>query len=197
MKKLVLATALAALSTTAMANVAANNGYYVQGNVGVSKLEAKEDGDKFKKNQTGFTLAVGKDTGAVRYVGDYTYFGKIKNDVVVSPTDYHHAKLVAHSLGLSAIYDFDNQSAFTPYAGARLGVNVLKLDTNSRYNASYSSLDERKTNVGAGVLAGVQYAVNPNLAVDAGVEYNYLGKVGNDDVKVNQYGAKVGLRYNF
>lgn len=44
-------------------------------------------------------------------------------------------------------------------------------------------------------MAGVQYHVNPNIAVDAGVEYNYLGKSG--DVKFDQLGAKAGVRYSF
>ncbi|MGL4051313.1 opacity family porin, partial [Pasteurella multocida] len=34
-----------------------------------------------------------------------------------------------------------------------------------------------------------------NVSLNAGIEYNRLGKI--DGVKVNQYGAKVGLRYDF
>lgn len=82
-------------------------------------------------------------------------------------------------------------------------MNQLKFEENVRYstilNGAYTVFSAndsyKKTKVGAGVLAGVQYAVSPQLAVDAGVEYNYLGKL--EDVKVNQYGAKLGLRYNF
>lgn len=206
MKKLLLATLLAGTSTLAMANTA---GLYVQGNIGVSKLEAKADGEKFKDNNTGYTIAVGKDAGAVRYQADYTNFGKIEesgSDGVAGVAGYDEwdSVLKAQSLGVSAIYDFQTVSGFTPYAGVRVGVNQLKFEEDVRYstidlNGAYTvySANEsyKKTKVGAGVLAGVQYAINPQLAVDAGVEYNYLGKL--EDTKLNQYGAKVGLRYNF
>lgn len=207
MKKLLLATLLASTSTLAMAQIG-TDGLYVQGNVGVSKLEAKVDGEKLKDNNTGYTIAVGKDTGAVRYQADYTNFGKIEesgSDGVpgVAGYDEWEGALKAQSLGVSAIYDFQTVSGFTPYAGVRVGVNQLKFEENVRYstilNGAYTVFSAndsyKKTKVGAGVLAGVQYAVSPQLAVDAGVEYNYLGKL--EDVKVNQYGAKLGLRYNF
>ncbi|UTO04551.1 opacity family porin [Moraxella sp. FZLJ2107] len=203
MKKIVLATAIAALSTAASAQ------YYVQGDVGYSKLEAKADGVKTKDNATSYGIAVGTDTGNVRYQADYTNFGKIEEKgsegtAGVVGYDEWEATLKAQSLGLSAIYDFQTVSGFTPYAGVRVGINQLKLDDNySTYtimpDGTYTTLSGnesfKKTQVGAGVLAGVQYAINPQLAVDAGVEYNYLGKV--EDIKLNQYGAKVGLRYNF
>lgn len=206
MKKLLLATLLAGTSTFAMANV---SDLYVQGNIGVSKLEAKEDGDKFKDNNTGYTIAVGKDTGAVRYQADYTNFGKIKengSEGESGTADYSEwtATLKAQSLGVSAIYDFQTVSGFTPYAGVRVGINQLNFKAHdvSTTVASDGALENisssesvKKTKVGAGVLAGVQYAINPQFAVDAGVEYNYLGKF--EDTKVSQYGAKVGLRYNF
>lgn len=205
MKKLLLATLLAGTSTLAMAN----DGLYVQANVGASKLEAKEDGDKFKDNNTGYTIAVGKDTGAVRYQADYTNFGKIKengSEGESGTADYSEwtATLKAQSLGVSAIYDFQTVSGFTPYAGVRVGINQLNFKahdvstavaSNGALENISSSESVKKTKVGAGVLAGVQYAVSPQFAVDAGVEYNYLGKF--EDTKVSQYGAKVGLRYNF
>ncbi|OOR89415.1 hypothetical protein B0181_06970 [Moraxella caviae] len=175
MKKFALAAALAGVSTLAMAN----SGYYVQGNVGYSKLEAKELGKKLKDSGASYSVAVGKDTGAVRYQLDYTDFGKFsdKAEVVWETT--------MRSVGLSAIYDFAPVSGVTPYAGARLGVNQAEND------------HAKDTVVAAGVLAGVQYAINPNLALDAGVEYNHLGEFFSTDAKINQYGAKVGLRYNF
>lgn len=160
----------------------ANTGYYVQGDVLASKLEMKDNEGTWKKNQTGGRVAVGKDTGAIRYQADYAFFGKLKETDEVDTYSWD-----IHSLGVSAIYDFNAVSGFTPYVGARLGVNSLK------YKDSEESL--RKTKVGAGVLGGVQYDINKQLSINAGIEYNYLGKV--DEVKANQYGANLGLRYNF
>ncbi len=204
MKKIVLATAIAALSTAASAQ------YYVQGDVGYSKLEAKFEDVKIKDNATSYSVAVGKDLGNIRYQADYTSFGKLEDrgedegGLTVVGNDAWETSVKTQSIGLSAIYDFQTVSGFTPYAGVRLGINQLKYEENVKYStigdsdaytvesASYSSKD---TKVGAGVLAGVQYAINPQLAVDVAAEYNHLGKV--DDIKFNQYGAKVGLRYNF
>lgn len=196
MKKLLLATLLAGTSTFAMANV---SDLYVQGNIGVSKLETKADGEKYKDSNTGFAVVVGKDLGNVRYALDYTLYGKIK-DHDSWEGGYDNLEFKAHSVGVSAIYDFQAVSGFTPYAGVRAGVNQFKLDWNGQDTAIDGTIESdsgsiKKTKVGVGVLAGVQYAINPQLALDAGVEYNYLGKV--EDTKFNQYGAKVGLRYNF
>lgn len=211
MKKLILATVLAGLSTAAAANVLVNNGYYVQGDVGYSKLNFKFDDEKIKDDDVSYTVAVGKDTGMVRYALDYTNFGKIKGsgtDVTELPNgavkkEVYWGEIKAHSLGLSAIYDFETVSGFTPYVGGRLGINQVKVEDSEVVTTTaplgitqetyYDS--EKKTKVGFGVLAGAQYAINPQLAVDAGVEYNHLGKF--EETKVHQYGAKVGLRYNF
>lgn len=198
MKKLLLATLLAGTSSLAFANTFTQD-LYVQGSVGASKLEVKFDGEKAKDNNAGFQIAVGKDTGAVRYQADYTNFGKIEERVDYAPDNYDHTEFKVQSLGASAIYDFQTVSGFTPYAGIRLGVNQLEVEWNDSITPNgvvvTDSGSEKKTKVGIGALAGVQYAINQNLALDAGVEYNHLGKV--EDVKFNQYGAKVGLRYNF
>lgn len=196
MKKLLLATLLAGASTLAVAN---HSNLYVQGDVLASKLELKEDGFKEKDNLTGVRVAVGTDAGAVRYVADYTHFGKVKYSESYPNGDYTRGNIKVQSLGASAIYDFQTVSGFAPYVGARLGVNHLKFnwqykDTiGNRVDTEVGS--EKKTKVGLGAVAGVQYHVNPNIAVDGGVEYNHLGKI--DGLKVNQYGAKVGVRYNF
>lgn len=206
MKKLLLVAMLASTSTLALAN--AGTGFYVQGNIGTSKLEAKIDGEKLKDNNAGYTVAFGKDTGLVRYQADYTSFGKIKENGSEGERgaigyDEWATTLKAQSLGVSAIYDFQTMAGLTPYAGMRAGINQLKYD---HHNVSISIMNgglvnindnesAKKTQVGVGVLAGVQYAFSPTLAMDAGVEYNYLGKI--DEFKVNQYGIKIGLRYSF
>lgn len=208
MKKLLLATLLAGTSSLAFANTFTQN-LYVQGSVGASKLELKFDGEKLKDNSTSFQVAVGKDVGAIRYQADYTNFGKVEerwSEGDIATLSYEGVgTFKVQSLGLSAIYDFQAMSGFTPYVGLRAGINQLKSEANGRYATLHSatgpvvleafSESEKKTKVGVGALAGVQYAINQNLALDAGVEYNHLGKI--DDTKVNQYGAKVGVRYNF
>lgn len=196
-KKFLLAVTLAVTSVASFAS----SGLYVQGDVLGSKVELKDTG-KLKKNKAGVRVAVGKDTGDIRYQADYAYFGKITEDEFSAQS---------HSVGFSAIYDFDTKTALTPYVGARLGVNALKIKDSNLETIETTdntttppavtvekvghAFSKTKTQVGAGVLAGVQYNINNQFAVNAGVEYNYLGKV--DGVKFNQYGANIGVRYNF
>lgn len=186
----------------------ANTGYYVQGDVLTSKMGVKDFSGTLKKNKVGTRIAVGKDNGNLRYQADYTYFGKVKDDTAITLSDGtvtvnvgRKDKFTAHSVGFSTIYDFDTKTALQPYVGLRLGVNLLDVDivaTATNVNTTYSATavrEERKTQVGIGALAGVQYNINSKFSVDAGVEYNYLGKA--EKFKFNQYGASVGLRYNF
>lgn len=190
MKKLLLATLLAGLSTLGFAN------NYVQGDFGYGKLETKELGIKSKDDNAIARVAFGKDMGAVRYQGDYAYLGKLDKKQAI-PGGHHYADLRAHSVGMSAIYDFPVQSEFVPYAGVRLGINHLDLKVDHVQGGKKAHYSESGVKVGAGVLAGVQYQFNPNMALDVGAEYNHLGKIGAHNAKVNQYGATVGVRYNF
>ena len=206
MKKLILATVLAGLSTAAAANVLVNNGYYVQADLGYSNLEAKYNDNRPNDNKLedkglGYGISFGKDTNYGKINSSYTYQPQTNTNTSITSS----GELKAQSLGLSAIYDFDTVSGFTPYAGARVGINQIKstvstvTTTTSAQSTTHSQKQENK--VGFGVLAGAQYVINPQLNVDAGVEYNYLGKYDKLDtdskLKAHQYGAKVGLRYNF
>lgn len=206
MKKVILATLVASVSTLAVANT---TGVYVQADVLPSRIEAKFDGEKAKDSTTGFRISAGKKINDIRGVVDYTHFGKLEEKETSANGDYAYSKLTIQSIGASALYDFNTQSGFTPYVGAKVAVNQARATWNDRdtvhlqeangvvvdKKVEYDSGSEKKTKVGVGVLAGVQYQVNPQFAVDAGVEYNHLGKFS--DTKVNQYGAKVGVRYSF
>ena len=206
MKKSLLALAIGALAVASTANA----NWYVQGDLGYSKIKASGDSD-FNKNKFTPSVAVGYKLGNTRFALDYTYYGKFTessegmvetgnaagNHIVLKGTDRDELKI--NSFGFSAIYDIDLNSEFVPYVGARLSYNTFKLDNN--FYATNGATSYRESNsakehkFGYGVLAGVSYNFAPNWAVNGGVEYNRLGKF--DDVKVNQYGAKVGIRYEF
>jgi protein opa len=49
--------------------------------------------------------------------------------------------------------------------------------------------------VGYGVVAGAKYKLADKVYANGGLEYNRLGSF--DDTKVNNYGAKVGVGYEF
>lgn len=161
MKKLVLASALAGVSTLSFAQ----SGLYVQGDVGYSKLQyAPEDMHlKLRDNGVKATIAVGKDMGDLRYQVDVTRY----NDASGRLVDPNGGKNVTveytipngqggvesgtaegrlprkdlnmsavQSVGVSAIYDFETTNPMiTPYAGARLAMNRIKARTTTYTSA--------------------------------------------------------------
>ena len=207
MKKSLLALAIGALAVASTANA----NWYVQGDLGYSKIKTSGDDSDFNKSKFTPSLAVGYKLGNTRFALDYTYYGKSSSSELgtydgpdasgnhISLTGVDRSELKINSFGLSAIYDIDLDLPVVPYVGARLSYNTFKYDSNfyaSNGTNSYRESDSQKDHkFGYGVLAGVSYNFAPNWAVNGGVEYNRLGKF--DDVKVNQYGAKVGIRYEF
>ena len=113
-------------------------------------------------------VAVGYKLGNVRVAGDYT-----------------------QGLGATVFYDFDTNSQIEPYVGARLAANRFKFE--DRAEQRYKSSSETK--VGYGVVAGAKYKLADKVYANGGLEYNRLGSF--DDTKVNNYGAKVGVGYEF
>lgn len=200
MRKLFPALFIASLSVVANAKV---NHPYVQASLGLSTTNAKESQAdvNLKDSDKAFSVAVGGKLNAGRYALDYTNFGEVEHeqkgfDVA---TDYSKRKLKTQSVGVSAFYDFTPVAQFTPYVGARLGVNKMNLDAKHRTTIGssvyYASTAQKKTQAGLGVVAGASYEVNPKWVIDGSVQYNYLGKLQN--TKVDEHGAKIAVRYSF
>ena len=114
----------------------------------------------------------------MRVAGDYTHHGKFQGTQV-------------QGLGATVFYDFDTNSQIEPYVGARLAANRFKFE--DRAEQRYKSSSETK--VGYGVVAGAKYKLADKVYANGGLEYNRLGSF--DDTKVNNYGAKVGVGYEF
>lgn len=186
MKKVLSIVAVSVLAISSVAKADSLTGWYVQGDLGASSTYLSDEGDKFKKTTFDPRISVGYQLGDLRLVGDYTYVGKVKWS---EGTEAAEASI--HSLGFSALYDFDLGSPIVPYAGVRLAANHVKAKfTDTGSVDKYST-----TKFGYGAVVGAQYKVSEQLAINAGLEYNLLGK--EDGVKLYQYGLKAGLRYNF
>ncbi|QIM68522.1 MULTISPECIES: opacity family porin [Basfia] len=196
MKKTTLAVAIGilAISSTASAN------WYVQGDVGYSKIKASGMDDlDFKDNVFDQRISAGYDFGDIRLAVDYSHIGKAKDHYTLFRGEQWETSgstsVETNSFGISAIYDFNLNTSLMPYVGVRLSENSLKFEDHWRDNSASESYSETKTKFGYGALAGVQYHLTDNLLLNVGVEYNRLGKV--EEVKIHQYSAKAGLRYNF
>ncbi|MDD0823495.1 opacity family porin [Mannheimia sp. AT1] len=183
MKKLLIATLVSTFALSAQAQ------WYVQGDLGYSKIA--DDSDLIDDSVFTQRISVGYDFGGYRIAADYTNLGKTKNDV--SYYSNFEISTKVKSLGISAIYDFKNNSDFTPYLGARLAYNKVDISVSGASYRYYSniSVSESASRVGAGVLGGVQYKLTDNLKLNLGAEYNRLAS------DFAQVGVNAGLRYNF
>ncbi|EEV24989.1 porin opacity type [Actinobacillus minor 202] len=200
MKKTIFALAL---STFALSATASATNWYAEGNLGYSKV--KTSGLAYSElNDSAFTpsVAVGYRLNDLRFALDYTHYGKASDSYVVNADDSvisNNFDLKIQSVGFSALYDIDLGSSLKPYVGVRLALNKIKENSNyTEVSTGYTergSESESYTKVGYGAVLGATYDLTPNWAVNANIEYNRLGKV--DDVKINQYGTKIGVRYSF
>lgn len=174
-------TLLAIIAALAMVSAAQAN-VYVEGNAGYSKIKSGEVSDhRFSPN-----VALGYDTGDMRYAVDYTHYGKSTDG---------NSEVKAHGFGVSAIYDIEVGSPVKPYIGARLSANDIDAKEEKRSGGSRIIKETDSYKLGYGALAGVQYQVAKDVSLNGGVEYNRLGKANGHNI--NQYGAKVGVRYDF
>ena len=84
---------------------------------------------------------------------------------------WNNSTLFAH-----LFWDFHNDSAFTPYIGAGLGLafNYTGYDFTTNSGDKFSA-DDRFTNFAWNVGVGASYSFNENLAIDASYRFVGLG----------------------
>ena len=192
MKK-VLAT-LVALSLPAVALADDNRGFYVQGDLGHSTIKTKDDDGKGSAKGFSPRLSAGYDFGDFRVAADYTHYKTLKEHER-DPLYTFDAKIKFQSFGVSAIYDFDLNSPVKPYVGARVGLNRVSFDTTEYSSNFIERYETRKTKTGLGVMTGIGYDINQNIALDAGYRYNHWGKF--DGLKVHSHEVSAGVRVKF
>ncbi|HGT4384062.1 TPA: opacity family porin [Neisseria meningitidis] len=172
MKKLLTALTVLALPAAAFA-ADSQPGVYVQGDVGVASVSIHADGETLRGSDFIPRVSVGYDTGDMRIAADY-YRIRDKNDDVTA---------TLQGAGVAVIKDFNTNAIVKPYVGARLGLNRLKAE------------DYKKTKVSVGALGGVGFEVAPNVTLDLGYRFNYLGKFENAKVWDHEYTAGVRVKF--
>lgn len=179
-KTALLLAALTAVSAPALA--AGDKGFYVQGDLGVSRVKADAKVLEFKK--TGFTprISAGYDFGTIRVAADYTHYQDMS-----ARQNGLNAEVKAKSAGISLAYDMPVSDNFELYMGSRLAMNNIKMNAS---RAGYrGSSDETK--FGSGFLAGGVYQFNDNLKLDVSYRFNRLA------ADFNAHEVSAGLRYQF
>ncbi|HHF3626766.1 opacity family porin [Haemophilus influenzae] len=177
MKKLLIVTMLSTLALSAQAQ------WYVQGDLGASKIDIT---DLNSSDSPSFTqrISVGYAFDKnFRLAVDYTNYGK----VTANYADIVDVSLKGKSLGFTGFYDFD-LADFKPYVGVRVSANEGDVTANARY---YRIDFATETSIGIGALAGVQYKLTDNVALNTNIEYNRLAS------DVSDVGVKAGLRFSF
>ncbi len=187
MKKTTLAMTLGALLFSGVASA----NWYVEGDAGYSRLKTS-GGLPSSVSDGSFSpsVAVGYKINDWRFALDYTYYGKGDEDFGAGENE-----VKAYGFGLAAYYDFDLGTSLTPYLGARISANHIKVNSDFNNVSDYFHFSNSNTEFGYGGIIGVTYNFAPSWDLNVAAEYNRLGEV--NDVKVNQYGAKIGVRYTF
>ncbi|MDR2724602.1 MAG: outer membrane beta-barrel protein [Candidatus Adiutrix sp.] len=149
--------------------------FYVTPKLMTSFQKGDMNGGSERSSVFGLGFAIGTDLSyasslPIRAEIEYLYHG---NETFSRPGQSHD--ISAHSFMGNAFYDFQTDSAFTPYAGGGLGLSLLK------DKARISGSPDMSTNVSRWNLAwnlggGVAWGLNENMALDFGYRYMDLGK---------------------
>lgn len=132
---------------------------------------------------------------------EYSMYGRA-DDNFKKGGDKVASKLDAETLFLNVYYDFAVTWPVKPYIGAGVGMAFL----HNKGSVDGISLGTKHTyNFAANGQAGVSFVVNPNLAVDLGYRFAYLGdaktgssslgRVKTEDVMHHQ--GNIGFRWTF
>lgn len=202
MKTKLLACCIGVLSISAVANT---NNMYVQGDVlyGVTHTQTTNrilsrsvrlpDVER-DNNELSYRIAMGQNFGDWR--ADLFVLRGVPTKsalVAYSATDERLAERSYYAFGVSGYYDFKvaTMPTLMPYVGASvMSVNYTLEDSDKADAMAYE------------LKAGLKYQLNPNLAIDAGVNHYQTGKVtyGTKDTFINKYShikPQLGVRYYY
>lgn len=197
---------LGAISTVSTASFAAENtsGFYVNGKIGTSIVSTHDARSTYvdngitvletktankNKGVFGGGIAAGYDFYEqhqlpVRLELDVTFRGKgASNGSVAYDIDGQQGvsninnKVRMNTYMLNGYYDFHNESAFTPYISASMGLASLKLENKTYEGDDSDQISNSANNFAWGLGAGLKYDINTNLALDLSYKYINAGEV--------------------
>ena len=222
MKKYVLALSCCTLALSA--TMASAAGVYVSGNIGLAAppaltataADSREILNADISFSTGLALtgAVGYDFGGFRAEAELGYQQNNSDDTdwslrgahntaTFATTSFANCNLTSSTLFANGYYDFKNNSPFTPYLGAGLGVAKVELKDVSfgRFLTNYSADD---TVFAYQFIAGTSYSITKNVAIDLSYRYVSSSEPSLDfgygrgiDLEFSSHNFMLGGRYTF
>lgn len=193
-----------------------NSGWYVRGDLGYGwgRLNGAQSAAGFpdpSSNSLGGAMTGGLGVGIKRtwirtdltadYLSDMKYQG-----TVAAPNDVT-AKMSAWSVLLNGYLDLGSWYRVSPYIGAGVGAARVRVaDFQSTATPPFAAgASNSQWNFAWAAMAGVGYAVSPNIVADIGYRYINLGDVkGGADAtgfmtfkNVASHQVRVGLRWSF
>ncbi|MHA1164765.1 MAG: outer membrane protein [Alphaproteobacteria bacterium] len=166
--------------------------------------------DRFRFDLTGEYRGKSDFTGLDTYVDPFCGPGVCTNE---------HSGIKSEWLFLaSAYWDIGNYRGITPYVGAGIGTAAVSLDgfrdVNLVTNGLHYARDNTEWNLAWALHAGLSYDIAPDLVLDLGYRFTYLGdgKTGTYDTydpaapqgrgattleDIVSHDVMVGLRWNF
>lgn len=214
-KHAIIISGIVALS--AAGNVqAADKSWYVSGQVGVRAVEEQTisagGGTISLEQHNGLyaSAAIGRyfNQSGIGFRGEietaWRDAGRISRfDVNNVATPVTGDGLSALSVMANGIVDFNNQSRFTPYLGA--GVGIISLDGD--INAGANMISDSTTAFGVQAIGGVDTRISDTVSLFADLRYQkainpsltLVGSAGSGDVAVDydSYTVGVGIRFRF
>lgn len=235
-----LAASLLMVASPASAQNQTQQGWYVRGNLAASHGDAQgrltqgntasgipgtmydQTPDFETKNATALSLAVGRQViPQFRAEIELRHANSDFNSDTLAgaaarSTDTFSMSGSVHSTSLlvNGVYDFANNSAWTPYLKLGLGVTRHKSDANLTATIQAMGITSpspnlfpsgSRTQLTWALGAGTSFAITPNLALDLGYRYIDMGtaKTGTDgfgdsvNTKMRAHDLSVGLAYRF
>lgn len=169
--------ALIALSAT----TSSAQGLYVSGKLGIAN---PNDSDVTDSYMPGYTLNVEMDSGFASGVALGYDFGnnmRLEGELAYQQNDVNSIGYAGYSIpasgdvtattfGINGYYDFNNESPFTPFLTA--GIGMAKVEVNDLAMDYYWPVSDDDTVFAYKFGAGIGYAINDRLTVDATYRYN-------------------------
>ena len=184
-------------------------GPYVSANLG---LAIASDSDLTDSTVPGITMEIESDMGVALGVAAGYDFGKarIEGEIAYQQNDLDKASLLgvevdltgdgtSLALLLNGYFDFENDSAFTPFISAGLGFAKVEINDFNVPGSGLPGESDDDTVFAYQVGAGVGYAINQKVSVD--VKYRYFATSDPEfDTTCAEYSSHnfyVGVRVNF